>query len=161
MGKGGYHGGSTIVHLWPSQNDLAETYDPHRNKIFSCGVCGGQYQGITYWDHLESHGLKGCINCGEPYEHQGKSSYTCLKCGKVILLSLEKGPSEQLDRKNAKTKMAGNCKAVVKTKNNQPRLEKATPILNSPKRQNKEFSLTLGELLIEAFKKKQNKQGSE
>ena len=61
MGKGGYLGGSTILHIKQTKNDNYAEENIYSNKKYPCKICGLSFEENTYFDHLEKkHNLHGC-----------------------------------------------------------------------------------------------------
>jgi len=147
MGKGGYNGGSTIIHPWPSKTAKLSETELTNNKNYLCKICQKKFFGDSYFDHLREHSLEGCYSCGEPYnpnELQEKDMRICsiwricLKCGK-------------------KTLIRESTKANKNTKELHSRTDTASPphIKDRRKHRNK-FKVYFGDILQEAINKKKD-----
>ena len=91
MGKGGYLGGSTILHIKQTKNDNYAEENIYSNKKYPCKICGLSFEENTYFDHLEKkHNLHGCYKCGEPYRLENEKVHLCKKCGNRILIQLSR-----------------------------------------------------------------------
>lgn len=156
MGKGGYHGGSTIVTLRPSNKETFYDVDPNENKQFTCEVCLSIFSGSQYFNHLSvKHGLHGCLSCGKSYKTSGERIHICVKCGKKIILRI--GKKSEKDNIPAKRKQQQNLKKLktIKQINNIDRARILNPKIDDDrKKKNKTFGTSLADLLEEALRKK-------
>jgi predicted RNA-binding Zn-ribbon protein involved in translation (DUF1610 family) len=185
MGKGGYNGGSTIIHAWPSKTAKLSETELTNNKNYFCKICQKKYFGDSYFDHLREHSLEGCYSCGEPYnpnELKKKNVYICLKCGKKTLLRIRESKkridtslsnkcivvrkyntanksSEGLEIRSGKISKQhiGSTRANKNNKELPPRTDIVSPSHIKHREKNcKKFGVSLGDILLEAINKKRD-----
>ena len=137
MGKGGYLGGSTILHIKQTKNDNYAEENIYSNKKYPCKICGLSFEENTYFDHLEKkHNLHGCYKCGEPYRLENEKVHLCKKCGNRILIQLSR-----TTKIKEKYSFRSISKKVIQEKN-----------IKQKKEVN--FKISLGEILQKAINKK-------
>ena len=158
MGKGGYHGGSTIIILKPTERDLNSVPDPFENKRFKCKICGKIFYGIYYSEHLrEEHDCNGCGSCGEPYKPSpDQSKHVCENCGKSIILSTrnKNNKSILISTRNKKAKKNEPTKTLHQKTGKGIRKNESKTMTRKNVVDKESFGLKLGDLLQAAFDNK-------